>query len=94
MEKKGKVHITNFSDKRNVDIMEVKGDFFQRKKLAERWIFLSIYKAFIILSERGNMIFQLSKNDKIVFSLVGNSIFTDYWKVLALNLFEISFLSH
>ena len=42
MEKKGKVHITNFSDKRKVDIMEVKGDLFQRKKLAERWIFLSI----------------------------------------------------
>ena len=33
---KGKVHIMNFSDKRKDVIMEVKGDLFQRKKLAER----------------------------------------------------------
>ena len=91
---KGKVHIMNFSDKRKVVIMEVKGDLFQRKKLAERWIFLSIHKTFMILWEPKNMIFQLSKNNKIVFSLAGNNMFTDYWKVLALNLSEIrSFMS-
>ena len=35
------------------------------------------------------MIFQFSKNDKMIFSVAWNTMFTDYWKVLILNFPEI-----
>ena len=47
---KGRVHIMNFSYKRNFDIMDFwvyKGNFFQSKKLVER-PFLSIYETSMI----------------------------------------------
>ena len=47
----GKVHVMNFSDKENVDIMdfwEQKDIFFQRRRLAQR-SFLSVYETRMIL---------------------------------------------
>ena len=48
IKKKGKVHTMNFSDKAKIDIMDVKADLFQRRKLIERQSFVSINETSMI----------------------------------------------
>ena len=66
----------------------VKGDLFQSRKLVVR-SFLSIYKACMLFLEPKQMIFQFSKNGKMIFSVSWNTMFTDYRKVLVLNFSEV-----
>ena len=69
-----------------------KRDLFQRWKLVER-SFLSIYETCMIFWELRQMIFQFSKNDKMIFSVAWNPMFIDNWKVLVLNFPEMEIRS-
>ena len=66
-----------------------KKNLFQRNKLAQRWSFHSIYEAWAAHEMRKEVVQLYIKNNEVIFSLAWNMIFSDNFKVLVLQFFEI-----
>ena len=87
---KGKVHIMNFWWRKSwhYRFLGLKGIFFNA---SGSWKDLSLVFTELAwyFKNRDRCSFSSQKNDKMIFSLACNTMFTDYWKVLVLNFPEI-----
>ena len=70
-----------------MNIWEQKRKLFQRNKLAQRWSFHSIYKAWAVHEMRKGVVQLYIKNNEVIFSLAWNIIFLDNFQSSCFEIF-------